>query len=67
MVVETVTASEVSGDSVNVRVDDVVPAVMSDTVVSVAERRYINIMVKTMVSLQPSAGINKTKYIAYCR
>ena len=41
MVVETVTASEVSGDSANV--DDVVPTVMSDTVVSVAERRYINI------------------------
>ena len=39
MVVETVTASEVMGDSANV--DDVVPAVMSDTVVSVAERRYI--------------------------
>ena len=59
MVVETVTASEVSGDSVNVRVDDVVPAVMSDTVVSVAERRYINLI--TMVLLQPSAGINKIK------
>ena len=64
-VVETVTASEVSGDAANV--DDVVPAVMSDTAVSVAEGRYINIMVKTMVSLQPSAGINETKYIAYHR
>ena len=62
MVVETVTASEVMGDSANV--DDVVPAVMSDTVVSVAERRYINII--TMVLLQPSAGINDIKYIA-CR
>ena len=65
MVVESVTASEVSGDSANVRVDDVVPAVMSDTVVSVAERRYINLI--TMVLLQPSAGINKIKYIAYRR
>ena len=63
MVVETVTASEVTGDSANV--DDVVPAVMSDTVVSVAERRYINII--TMVLLQLSAGINETKYIAYRR
>ena len=63
MVVEIVTASEVSGDSANV--DDVVPAVMSDTVVSVAERRYINIT--TMVLLQPSAGINETRYIAYRR
>ena len=64
MVVETVTASEVIGDSANV--DDVAPAVMSDTVVSVAERRYINII--TMVLLQPSAGIiNKTKYIAHHR
>ena len=52
MVVESVTASEVSGDSANVRVDDVVPAVMSDTVVSVAERRYINN--STMVLLQTS-------------
>ena len=43
MVVETVTASEVMGDSANV--DDVVPAVMSDTVVSVGERRYINIII----------------------
>ena len=48
MVEETVTASEVMGDSANV--DDVVPAVMSDTVVSVAERRYVNIM--TMVLLR---------------
>ena len=60
-VVETVTASKVSGDSANVRVDDVVPAVMSDIVVSVAERRYINLI--TMVILH--AGINKVKYIAY--
>ena len=37
MVVEIVTASEVSGDSANV--DDVVPAVISDTGVSVAGRR----------------------------
>ena len=59
MVVETVTASEVMGDSANV--DDVVPAVMSDTVVSVAERRYINII--TMVLFQPSAGIIEIKYI----
>ena len=65
MVEETVTASKVMGDSANV--DDVVPAVMSDTVVYVAERIYINIMVITMVSLQPSAGIKKTKYIAYHR
>ena len=42
VVVETLTASEVMGDSANV--DDVVPTVMSDTVVSVAERRYINII-----------------------
>ena len=63
MVVETVTASEVMGDAANV--DEVVPPVMSDTVVSVAERRYINII--TMVLLQPSAGINKIKYIAYHR
>ena len=42
MVVETITASEVMGDSANV--DEMVPAVMSDTVVSVAERRYINII-----------------------
>ena len=39
MVVETITASEAMGDSANV--DDVVLAVMSDTVVSVAEKRYI--------------------------
>ena len=65
MVVESVTASEVTGDSANV--DDVAPAVMSDTVVSVAEGRYINIMVKTMISFQPSAGTNGTKYIAYRR
>ena len=63
MVVEIVTAFEVSGDSANV--DDVVPAVMSDAVVSVAERGYINIT--TMVLLQPSAGINETRYIAYRR
>ena len=37
MVVETVIASEVMGDSANV--DDVVPALMSDTAVSVAEKR----------------------------
>ena len=36
-VVETVPASEVMGDSANV--DDVVPALMSDTVVSVAEKK----------------------------
>ena len=63
MVVVTVAASEVMGDSANV--DDVVTAVMSDTVVSVAERRYINI--KTMVLLQPYTGINMIKYIAYRR
>ena len=60
MVVEIVTASEFSGDPANV--DDVVPAVMSDTVVSVAERRYINII--TMVLLQPSA-INEIKNIFF--
>ena len=48
MVVETVTASEVMGDAANV--DEVVPPVMS--VVSVAERRYINN--STMVLLQTS-------------
>ena len=37
MVVGTVTASEVMGDSVNL--NEVVPAVMSDSVVSVAEKR----------------------------
>ena len=40
MVVETITASEATGDSANV--DDVVPAVMYDSVVSVAERSYMN-------------------------
>ena len=63
MVVETVTASEVMGDAA--KVDDVVPAVMSDTVVSEAERRYINII--TMVLLQPSSVINKIEYFAYHR
>ena len=48
VVVETVTASEVMGDAANV--DEVVPPVMS--VVSVAERRYINN--STMVLLQTS-------------
>ena len=62
-VVETETVSEVSGDSANV--DDVVPALMSDTVVSVAERRYISII--TMVLLKPSAGFYETNYIAYRR
>ena len=64
MFVETVTASEVMGDSANV--DDVVPAVLSDSVVSVAEKKMSKYYSHDITSTM-RRYINEIKYIAYYR